>query len=158
MSEPGDDDRPDVSIHPPTIFLSALLIGFVIRVFAGGWLPIPRVLGEGAGGALMLAALVLAVSAISAFAEAGETLPPATPSRQLFTEGVYRYSRNPIYLAMVLFGVGFGLATLNLWIILTTLGAGAVFNFFVIPQEEAYLARRFGPEYDHYRTKARRWV
>jgi len=152
------EDRPNVSIHPPTVFFSALVIGFVIRVFAGGWLAIPSVLAEGAGGALILAALALSVAAISAFAEAGETLPPATPSGQLFTEGVYHYSRNPIYLAMVLFGVGFGVATLNLWIILTTLGAGAIFNFFVIPPEEAYLARRFGPEYDHYRTKARRWV
>ncbi len=152
------EDHPDVAIHPPTVFFAALLIGFIIRVFAGGWLAVPHVLAEGAGGLLMLAGLSFAVSAISAFAEAGETLPPATPSRQLFTGGVYRYSRNPIYLAMVLFGVGFGVATLNLWIILTTIGAGIIFNFFVIPPEEAYLGRRFGPDYGHYKTKTRRWV
>jgi protein-S-isoprenylcysteine O-methyltransferase Ste14 len=158
MMNTNDEDHPHVSIHPPTVFFSALLIGYIIRVFAGGWLAMPRILAEAAGGVLLLGAVVLVVTAISAFAEAGETLPPGTPSRQLFTGGVYRYSRNPIYLAMMMFGVGFGIATLNVWIIATTITAGVIFNFFVIPPEEAYLARRFGPEYDHYRTKTRRWI
>lgn len=152
------EDHPDVSLHPPTIFAAALIIGFIIRVFAGGWLPLPELLAEAIGGLLLLTGLGFAVAAISAFAEAGETLPPATPSRQLFTDGVYRYSRNPIYLAMVLFGVGFGVATQNLWIVLTTISAGVILNYFVIPPEEAYLSRRFGPEYDHYKTKTRRWA
>ncbi|GJL94738.1 MAG: protein-S-isoprenylcysteine methyltransferase [Hyphococcus sp.] len=153
-----DQDQPNVAIHPPTIFFSALLIGFIIRIFAGGWLPLPRLIGEGFGGLMMLGALVMAVTAISAFAEGGETLRPASPSQQLFTSGPFQFSRNPIYLAMMLFGAGFGVATLNLWIVLTTLGAGVIFNFFVIPQEEDYLARRFGAVYDHYRSNTRRWV
>lgn len=152
------EDHPDVSIHPPTILFAALIIGFTIRVFIGGWLPFSRVFAEGFGGLIMLGGLGLAIASISAFAEAGETLRPATPSHQLFTGGAYKYSRNPIYLAMVLFGVGFGVATLNLWIILTTIGAGVIFNFFVIPGEEAYLKRRFGDEFTAYKAKVRRWV
>lgn len=152
------EDYPDVALHPPTIFFSALIIGYVIRVFAGGWLALPRVFAEGAGGLLMLGGLALALASVSAFAEAGETLRPSTPSNQLFTGGVYKRSRNPIYLAMVLFGIGFGIATLNLWIILTSILTGVIFNFFVIPQEEAYLARRFGVEFEDYRRTVRRWL
>lgn len=152
------EDQPDVSIHPPTVFFSALLIGFIIRVFAGGWLAIPRVLAEGVGGLMVVAALGISISAISSFAESGETLKPSTPSRQLFTNGPYKRSRNPIYLAMVVFGAGFGVATLNLWIILTSVITAVIFNFFVIPQEEDYLARRFGAEYADYRRNVRRWL
>lgn len=157
MNDAGED-HPHVSVHPPTLFASALMIGFVVRLFAGGWLPAPAVVGEALGGAALLAGLSIAVAAVSAFAEAGETLPPATPSRRLLTKGPYGFSRNPIYLAMVLLGVGFGLATLDLWIILTTLGAGAILNFFVIPPEEKYLARRFGAEFEDYRRRVRRWL
>ena len=158
MSE-SHEDHPEVSLHPPSIFISALLIGFIMRVFLGGFMSlVPGVVGEGIGGAMMVAALMLAVASISTFAEAGETLRPATPSRQLFTEGPYRRSRNPIYLAMTLFGVGFGVATLDLWIILASLCAAALINFLVIPQEEAYLARRFGAEYALYRERTRRWL
>ncbi len=152
------EDRPEVFVHPPTVFFSALLVGFIIRFFAGGYLPIPDILGEAIGGVLLLAALVFVISAVTAFAETGETLPPATPSHVLLTEGVYRFSRNPIYLAMVLFGVGFGFATLNVWIIATTLIAGAIFHFAVIPQEEAYLERKFGVDYREFKERTRRWL
>lgn len=153
------EDRPEVALHPPTIFVSALIIGFVVRLFAGGWLSfVPRIVGEALGGAMLLAGLAIAVASVSAFAEAGETLPPGTPSRQLLTRGPYSFSRNPIYLAMALIGVGFGAATLNLWMILATLGAAALLHFFVIQPEEAYLARRFGAAFEDYRRRVRRWI
>lgn len=152
------EDRPDVSLHPPTIFFSGLLIGFLLRVFLGGWLPLPRIAAEAVGGLVLLSGIMIVVAAISAFAESGETLPPATPSAELLTEGPFQWTRNPIYLAMALVGIGFGLATLNLWMILTSIATGLILNFFVIPQEEDYLMRRFGAEYAAYRAKVRRWV
>ena len=152
------EDKPDVVIHPPTIFLAALIIGYIIRIFAGGYLPLPGVVAEAVGGLMILAALVLMVAGVSVFSEKAEELRPATPSKALLTDGPYRYSRNPIYLAMVLFGAGFGMATQNLWIILTTVAAGLIINFFVIPQEEAYLERRFGGDYREFKERVRRWI
>lgn len=152
------EDKPDVHIHPPTVFFASLIIGFTVRVFSGGWLPLPEVFAEGAGGLLMIGAMIMVVMAISAFSESGEELRPTTPSNQLFTGGPFKFSRNPIYLAMVLFGIGFGIATLNVWIILTSILTGIIFNFFVIPQEEQYLGRRFGSEYDDYQSRVRRWL
>ena len=152
------EDKPDVAIHPPTLYLAALIIGFVIRGFAGGALPLPDLVAEGLGGVILIAAVMLMVSSVSAFAESGETLPPATPSNVLLTAGAYRFSRNPIYLAMTLIGVGFGLATENLWIILTSLVAAAIINFLVIPGEEAYLERKFGVDYREFKERVRRWI
>jgi len=152
-----EEDRPKTFIHPPTVFYIALIIGYILRLIFGGRLPIPRPFAEGAGGLLIIIAIGIAISAISAFAEGGETLKPDTPSRRLFTSGPYRYSRNPIYLAMMAFGVGFGVATANAWIILTTAIAGVLFHFLVIAPEERYLRQRFGDEYEVYRKSVRRW-
>lgn len=152
------EDKPDVAIHPPTVFFAALIIGFIFRAFAGGRLPLPDLVAEGVGGIILVAALMLIVSAVSAFAEAGEKLRPATPSNALLTQGVYQFTRNPMYLAMVLIGVGFGIATENLWIIIASIGAGAIINFLVIPHEEAYLERKFGVDYREFKERVRRWV
>lgn len=152
------EDRPDVAIHPPTLFFAALIIGFIFRSFAGGRLPLPDLVAEGVGGIILIAALMLIVSAVSAFAEAGETLRPATPSNALLTDGAYKFTRNPMYLAMVMIGAGFGVATENLWIILASFIAGALINFLVIPHEEAYLERKFGGEYREFKEQVRRWL
>lgn len=158
MDESLREDGPKVRLHPPSLLLFALVAGYVIRLFAGGRLPLPHAFAEGAGGLLILIALAIVMTSVSAFAEGGETLRPETPSRQLFTKGPYRYSRNPIYLAMMLFGVGLGIATSNIWIILTTALAGLVIHFFVILKEEDYLQDRFGEDYAAYRRQVRRWI
>ena len=152
------EDKPDVHVHPPSVFVSAVIIGFIIRIFAGGKMPVPQMVAEGLGIVLLVAALAIAIWSITAFAESGESLPPATPSSALLTDGMYQYSRNPIYLAMVLFGAGLAFATLNIWMLLTTLAAGTIINFFVIPQEEAYLERKFGIDYKEFCERTRRWV
>ena len=59
---------------------------------------------------------------------------------------------------MMLFGAGFGVATSNIWIIVTTAFAGLLFHFFVIKPEESYLSRHFGEEYDEYKRLVRRWI
>lgn len=158
MDETLHDKGPKVRLHPPSLLLLALVAGYVIRLFAGGRLPLPHAFAEGLGGLVILIALAIVMTSVSAFAEAGETLRPETPSRQLFTKGPYRYSRNPIYFAMMLFGAGFGIATSNIWMILTTAIAGLAIHFFVILREEEYLQDRFGEEYEIYRRQVRRWI
>lgn len=158
MTDPYEDDRPRTFLHPPTVMMIALTVGFMLRVLFGGYLPLPRAFSEGAGGLMIIIALGIFTATVSAFAAGGETLKPDTPSRQLFTNGPYRFSRNPIYLAMMLFGAGFGVATSNLWIILTTAFSGLLFHFFVILPEERYLEDKFGPEYGDYKKAVRRWI
>lgn len=151
-------DGPKVRLHPPTLMFVALVSGYAIRLFVGGGLPLPQAFAEGLGGLLILISIAIIMSAVSLFAESGEGLRPGTPSNHLFTKGPYRYSRNPIYLAMMLFGAGFGVATSNVWIILTTALAGLAMHYFVILREEDYLGERFGEEYAAYRLHVRRWI
>lgn len=152
------EDKPAVTLHPPTVFFVALVSGYIIRLFAGGRMPVPRAFAEGLGGLFIIVSLALVLSAVSIFAEKGQGLRPATPASELFQKGVYKFSRNPIYLAMVLFGSGFGIATSNVWIIVTTAIAGLILHFLVIKPEEVYLSRKFGEEYTVYKGRVRRWI
>ncbi|OFX05903.1 MAG: hypothetical protein A3E78_05450 [Alphaproteobacteria bacterium RIFCSPHIGHO2_12_FULL_63_12] len=151
-------DKPAVKLHPPTIIFLALVAGYVIRLFVGGRLPLPRAFAEGVGGLLIIVGLGLMMAATRIFIEHAQPLPPATPAKTLFLKGPYKFTRNPIYLAMMIFGAGFGVATSNVWIILTTALAGALIHFRVILLEEAYLQRKFGEEYAAYKAKVRRWI
>lgn len=156
---PKDEtDKPAVKIHPPSLLFLALVAGYVIRLFVGGRLPLPRAFAEGLGGLLIIISLGLAMAAIRIFTEKGQGLRPATPASALFQKGPYKFSRNPIYLAMMLFGAGFGVATSNVWIIITTAAAGVIIHFMAILPEEAYLERKFGEEYSVYKARVRRWL
>lgn len=158
METPAEADKPAVSLHPPTVLFVALVAGYLIRLFVGGRLPLPRAFAEGLGGLLIIVALGLLMAAMRVFVEHAQPLLPATPAKALFVKGPYKFTRNPIYLAMMLFGAGFGIATSNVWIIITTALAGLLIHFLAILPEEAYLERKFGAEYAAYKAKVRRWA
>ncbi len=154
----AEEDKPAVNLHPPTVLFVALVSGYLIRLFAGGRLPLPRAFAEGFGGLLIIISLGLFMAAIRIFVENAQPLTPATTAKGLFVKGPYKFTRNPIYLAMMLFGAGFGIATSNVWIIVTTAIAGLSFHFMVIKPEEGYLSRKFGEEYSAYKSRVRRWI
>jgi len=153
-----EEDRPQTLVHPPFVMLTAFVAGFAMRAYFGGFLPLPKLLCEAIGTILILAAIVIMHMGVKTFAAGGERLRPPTPSRQLFITGIYKYSRNPIYVAMMMLGSGLGFATQNLWTILATIVAGIAIHFLVILPEEIYLEERFGGDYDAYVKSVRRWV
>ena len=152
------EDRPKVWIHPPTLVMSAIVVGYLLRLAYGGLMPVPRAVGEGVGVALTLGGLVVLVQSVRFFLEHGEALRPETPSKALLRSGPFGRSRNPIYVGMVLLGAGLGFATLNAFILGTTSAAGAILHFFVVLPEEAYLERRFGAEFLAYKKSVRRYL
>jgi protein-S-isoprenylcysteine O-methyltransferase Ste14 len=80
------------------------------------------------------------------------------PTTALVTEGPFRYSRNPIYVALTLLYVGVALLINALWILLLIVPAVLVLRYGVIAREEAYLARKFGDAYRQYMAQVRRWL
>ena len=96
---------------------------------------------------------------IYAFAKEGKgTLSPADPARHLVVEGLYRYTRNPMYVGVMLVLLGeaiFFASTALLWY------AAVIFlglNVFIRLYEEPYLRRQFGVEYERYCQKVGRWL
>ena len=108
---------------------------------------------------LLGAAIGIAVVSMVQFYRAKTTIDPLTPSKasQLVTNGIYQYSRNPIYLALLLILLAWGLWLENAFN--TILAAGFVYymNAFQILPEEKALFQIFGKDYQQYCKKVRRW-
>jgi len=86
------------------------------------------------------------------------TLSPADPTKKLVIKGLYRFSRNPMYIGvlMILIGESIFFQPNNLWIY--TLFIFSMFYLFVLLVEEPRLRRDFGEEYVEYCQKVRRWI
>lgn len=109
--------------------------------------------------ALWSVALVIGLISLFQFFRSGTSVDPLAPAKasRLVTGGLYRYSRNPMYLALLLFLLGWGLYLGNAFN--TLLAAGFVYymnTFQIIPEEEV-LAQKFGKEYQKYCIMVRRW-
>lgn len=110
------------------------------------------------GLAPILAGLVISGAAARAFREIGTPVVPFEPSTTLVTGGLYRYTRNPMYLGLVVTLVG-------VWIVLGTLSPLLALIAFIciielqfIRGEERFLDEIFGEQYRSYKLRVRRWL
>jgi protein-S-isoprenylcysteine O-methyltransferase Ste14 len=121
------------------------------------WLGFPafRVLG----GLLIAAGIPVLLDSFMRFALQGLGTPaPVFPTRRLVVTGLYRYVRNPMYVAVVSVIGGQGLLLGNLRILEYGALVWLAFYIFVIGYEEPTLKRSFGPEYDAFRAHVPRWI
>jgi protein-S-isoprenylcysteine O-methyltransferase Ste14 len=109
---------------------------------------------------LLAAGVLLAAAAIAAFVRAGTTINPLRPARAstLITHGVFRFSRNPIYLAdLIILTAGAVWLGNILNILFLLIFLCAIQRFQILPEEQA-LGRLFGDHYTAYCTQVRRWL
>jgi protein-S-isoprenylcysteine O-methyltransferase Ste14 len=150
-------DIPGVIAPPPLIYLGGLAIGFVLEIVlpdAG----LPGIVQWGLGGLLLAAGLGLLGWWMSSFRRADTPMPPYEPTTALVTEGPYRLSRNPAYLAFALIYAAIALLADAPWVLLPLPLVLAVMQRGVIEREERYLERRFGQDYRDLRARTRRWM
>jgi protein-S-isoprenylcysteine O-methyltransferase Ste14 len=150
-------DCPEVRLPPIVLFGVALALGFILH-----WLkPVPLLhtwAGRLLGVALFVASFWLARAAEKVFRRAGTNIRPDQPSLVLLTDGPFRFSRNPLYLATTGMYVAVALFFNALWPLVLLLPMLAVLHFGVIRREERYLEAKFGAPYRDYRHRVRRWV
>lgn len=110
------------------------------------------------GGALVLAGFALMLAAVAEMARARTTVWPRAQASSLVTSGIFRLSRNPIYLgdALVLAGCALAWSAVS-GLLLVPLFTAIITRRF-IRGEEAGLARAFGPAFEAYRRRTRRWI
>jgi len=84
-------------------------------------------------------------------------MSPETASR-LVDSGIFRFSRNPMYLALLMALGAWGIFLGNLWGLLLIAGFVFYMNQFQIKPEERALETTFGPAYINYKSKVRRWL
>ena len=110
-----------------------------------------------AGGVLLAGGLVIEVVADRAFKRHGTTVKPFAVSSALVTTGVFRLSRNPMYLGMVLVLAGIALLVGSLVALVPAVALAVVLDRRFINVEEKMLAERFGDAWTDYRQRTRRW-
>jgi protein-S-isoprenylcysteine O-methyltransferase Ste14 len=145
---------------PPIVTGALLLAGAILTYLAPLSLPAPldNVLVRGFGWGVIVASFILGVAAVMRFRAAGTPIPVTEPTRMIVGDGVYAFTRNPIYLGMVMLLFGIGLASASLWFLLAAVVAIVALTKLAIEREEAYLERNFGQTYRDYKTRVRRWI
>jgi protein-S-isoprenylcysteine O-methyltransferase Ste14 len=153
-------DHAGVRIVPPLVYLVALAVGFLLQ-----WArPIPLARESGIvafrtiGVGLVLVGGWLVADALRGMRAAGTSPVPVRPTTALVLDGAYRYTRNPMYLGMLLACAGIALAADALWPLLVLPFVVSIINKHVIVREEKYLSRKFGGEYEVYKRRTRRWI
>ncbi len=96
--------------------------------------------------------------AFKEFSKAEVRADCATSSKVLVATGIYKYSRNPMYLGFFVNFIGIYFLFNNLWYLILLIPAYVLFRFMVIAKEEEYLAAKFGDEYSRYKSSVRRWI
>jgi protein-S-isoprenylcysteine O-methyltransferase Ste14 len=150
-------DNPGVHIPPPFFYIAAIGGGALLRRYAPltiGW-DAPRLIAAWAFVALF--ALLMAWSFLW-FVRQKTTIIPNKPANALVLDGPFRFTRNPLYLAMALLTAGVGLWLDTWWVLILLVPAVVLVDRVVIAREEAYLRRRFGAEYDAFTARVRRWL
>jgi protein-S-isoprenylcysteine O-methyltransferase Ste14 len=146
-------------IPPPLV---ALLVAAGMYALARWWplarfeLPSPWLIGPAVacvGGAISMAGA-------RAFRQAGTTVNPLHPDRasSIVTSGIYRYTRNPMYVGVVFVLLGCFLAFGALSAVIGLPAFVVYINRYQIAPEERILEAKFGSEYASYRERVRRWL
>ena len=157
--EPNERDGAAVRFPPPLVYLLAVVAGGLLDEFV---LPLPLKIATSAriGGAVAAVALGLAMvaGAIGLFRRTGQDPKPWKSTPEIISSGVYRISRNPMYVGMALLLAGIGIGWANGWILaLLPLVLFVVYTS-AIRHEESYLERKFGDRYLEYKRSVRRWI
>jgi protein-S-isoprenylcysteine O-methyltransferase Ste14 len=111
-----------------------------------------------AGGVMIAAGAAVLVAAFAQFAVGGRGTPaPVAPTEQLVVRGLYRFVRNPMYLAVLAVITGQGLLLGRPVLLAYGAAAAAAFVAFVRGYEQPVLARRYGAQYEAYRRAVPGW-
>lgn len=160
MHRHSTEDNANIRVPPPLIYAVPLALGLWLHHLiplvqipdpAGGVL-------RRVGAALVILALLLAGWAMLAFRRMRTSVIPVQPASALVIRGPYRFTRNPMYLAMATLYLGVSLWARALWPLLFLPAIVVIIQRAVIRREEAYLSRRFGDDYRHYLAQVRRWI
>jgi protein-S-isoprenylcysteine O-methyltransferase Ste14 len=143
-------------LRPPIVFLCAILLGIALnRAWPLHLLsPSVRLLGP----LVTACAVVLFLLSYREFRRTGTSVQGSKRSTVIVRTGPYRFSRNPIYLAFILFVLGLSVWLNNAWLLVTLVPAVGLIAMVVIPREERFLERNFKDQYSSYKARVRRWL
>ena len=142
---------------PPTWMFVAMIIMLISNfIFPLVWIvpPLWNLLGL----VLLASGVILNLIADNAFKQVGTTVKPYQESSSLVTSGVFQISRNPMYLGIVLILLGIAVLLRSLSPFLVIILFAILIDRIHIRVEEQMLEEEFGPNWEAYKAKTRRWL
>lgn len=148
-----------LAIPPPVQLVLALLAMWGVHTLAPV-LPVSFPWQAWIAAALLSSGIAMAGVAVGLFARAGTTVDPRHPEKgkAIVTGGIYRHTRNPMYLGMALVLLAMVVWTGQLLNLLVLAGFIGFMTRFQIVPEEAFLRSRYGTIFDDYTSRVRRWL
>jgi protein-S-isoprenylcysteine O-methyltransferase Ste14 len=152
-------DRARIIAPPPLLAIICIAIAFWARHFES----LPLFAARSAvqvviGAGFIVAAIAIIVSCRNVFIRHGTHPNPYTPTKAVVVTGPYRFSRNPIYVAFLIFVLSFALLANSYWFVFAAVLLLILLHFGVVRREEIYLSEKFGDEYSAYCSRVRRWI
>ncbi len=154
-----DRDGASVRIPPPLVYLAAVIAGGLVDRYV-----FPLSLDLARGVRFAAAAVVVAigagvmVAAVGLFRRTGQDPKPWKSTPEIISTGVYRITRNPMYVGMALLQTGIGIGWGSGWITALVPVVLAVVYATAVRHEEAYLEDKFASAYRSYKSSVRRWI
>ena len=144
---------------PPPLWAMLYVAAAALASWALAW-PGPSFLPQPMlGAALVAARFVPPVWAVLLFRRAGTELQPTSAAnRALVTDGPFRFTRNPMYLGLVIITLGIAIGVGAWPMVLAPVAVFLTANFVHIPFEEAKMRRQFGADFDAFARRTRRWI
>ncbi|MHB8483896.1 MAG: methyltransferase family protein [Nitrospiria bacterium] len=150
-------NTPGIIAPPPVVYILLFLTGLIPQIAFSvqpfslpmRWIICLILVGAGA---------FMISRAFQTMRQAKTSPNPYQPAAVLVTEGPFRFTRNPVYLGMNLFYLGFGVLLDPFWSILLFPVLLLIMEFGVIHREERHLEQRFGEAYLEYKASVRRWL
>ena len=148
-----------VWFFPPYLVLLGLIISFLLEFLVyRNQIFDNSIIFRFLGIILTIAAILLFVKSVRIFNLRKEKIHPRSISTQIFKDGPFQFSRNPIYLAMFVLLIGVGLTLNSFWFLYSGLVVAIMIHYGVIIPEENYLEKEFGKDYLEYKKSVRRWL
>lgn len=151
--------RLELLIPPPLVMLLTGLLMWWVSTFSPA-LPLDWRYRVAAAASLGLLGLVISLAGVITFRRARTTMDPRhiQETSALVSSGVYRYSRNPMYVGILFVLIGWGVYLDSFVSILCTLLFVAYITRFQIIPEERWLRDKFGTDFQAYQDGTRRWL
>jgi protein-S-isoprenylcysteine O-methyltransferase Ste14 len=148
---------PRFRIWPPVALGVPLLGGLILTGTAGDPFSVPSA-ARVAGWVLLGSFVVWNGWTLSIMVANRTAVLPGGATRTILDHGPFRVSRNPLYLGLIAFDIGTALLWPSAWaLVLVPLGVLTLTWGAIVPEEQ-YLHAKFGPDYDAYRRRVRRWL
>jgi len=156
----SNPDHPQVMLFPPFLLLATVGLSIALQII----MPIQflvaldRTWRIGSGVATLIVGVAIGLVACRTLIRRGTNISPLRPTTALATEGVFNWTRNPIYVGGTVVLIGFAFVCALDWLLLLVGPSMLVLHFTVVLREEKYLARKFYEEYRRYTTRVPRYL